>query len=158
MPGLAWSILHQMLVLPCSREGAPLRRWRRKVLRLSGRVRHVAAAWQRHSSGGSHCGLRHTGGGVSRVGIAKSFIEFPFLSPSPRLESLWVFDHIPDEIDASVAAARDGAFARGYKPAGHRRLVQIDKKEANTMDIVVLGIGILLFALSFAYIKACDIL
>jgi len=26
------------------------------------------------------------------------------------------------------------------------------------MDIVVLGIGILFFALSFAYIKACDIL
>jgi hypothetical protein len=27
-----------------------------------------------------------------------------------------------------------------------------------TMDIVVLGIGILFFAMSFAYIKACDIL
>jgi len=26
------------------------------------------------------------------------------------------------------------------------------------MDIVVLGIGVLFFALSFAYIKACDIL
>jgi hypothetical protein len=33
-----------------------------------------------------------------------------------------------------------------------------DASEENTMDVIVIGIGILFFALSFAYIKACDIL
>ena len=33
---------------------------------------------------------------------------------------------------------------------------QYPKKETPTMDIIVLGIGLLFFALSFAYIKACD--
>lgn len=39
-----------------------------------------------------------------------------------------------------------------------RSKVEDQKQGTSTMDIVVLGIGILFFALSFAYIKACDIL
>ncbi|ESY79138.1 hypothetical protein X740_18770 [Mesorhizobium sp. LNHC221B00] len=38
------------------------------------------------------------------------------------------------------------------------RKVEKWKQGINAMDIVVLGIGILFFVLSFAYIKACDIL
>ena len=36
------------------------------------------------------------------------------------------------------------------------KAVQNGNKEQVTMDIVVLGIGVLFFALSFAYTNACD--
>jgi hypothetical protein len=44
---------------------------------------------------------------------------------------------------------------RVFDPAGLGRAARA-KKEAHAMDIIVLGIGILFFVLSFAYIKACD--
>jgi hypothetical protein len=46
-------------------------------------------------------------------------------------------------------------FSRDFRPAIRRRT---DKTKIRTsaMDIVVLGIGVLFFALFFAYIKACD--
>lgn len=33
-----------------------------------------------------------------------------------------------------------------------------NEQGTHAMDIIVIGIGVLFFALSFAYIKACDIL
>jgi len=52
----------------------------------------------------------------------------------------------------------DGPFSGYCEPFHQGRKVQKQTQGTNTMDIVVLGIGILFFALSFAYIKACDIL
>ncbi|TJU97959.1 MAG: hypothetical protein E5Y12_24395 [Mesorhizobium sp.] len=99
---------------------------------------------------------------VSRVQPRpKTFIKFLFLSTSRRLEPLWRSGPYSISSKTSDAVTNRGAARRFHVIANllsSGRKVEKWKQGINAMDIVVLGIGILFFVLSFAYIKACDIL
>ncbi|RUX73701.1 hypothetical protein EN925_27225 [Mesorhizobium sp. M7A.F.Ca.US.006.04.2.1] len=95
--------------------------------------------------------------GVLGRARAKIFMKFLFLSTAPRLEPLWRSGPYSPHTAGSVVKDATGHFRyiakSPVKFAKYKRTTGI-----NTMDIAVIGIGILFFALCFAYIKACDAL
>ncbi|RUU11507.1 hypothetical protein EOD23_10315 [Mesorhizobium sp. USDA-HM6] len=88
---------------------------------------------------------------------AKTPIKFLYLSSLLRLEPLWrsgpyftpkrSFDRRHRQGDVRSHAVFDLARCRRKSQAKARNAI---------MDLIVLGIGILFFALSLAYVKACD--
>jgi hypothetical protein len=87
-------------------------------------------------------------------------IGFLYLSPSPRLEPLWPLEpYSARQIGSDHRRQRDGrsrlncgVISQSVDEAAHKKT----KVRSQAMDVVVLGIGILSFALLFAYIKACE--
>ncbi|TRC92938.1 hypothetical protein FJV76_30865 [Mesorhizobium sp. WSM4303] len=91
---------------------------------------------------------------------AQIFIGILYLSPRPRLEPLWPSG--PYSSQAKRSGRRDrsrygGSFSWNFWLASSWRQIQAEAR-TNTMDIVVIGIDVLFFALSLAYIRACDAL
>ncbi|TPM25578.1 hypothetical protein FJ967_32535 [Mesorhizobium sp. B2-3-4] len=83
-------------------------------------------------------------------------MKFLFLCAPRRLEPLWRSG--PYSRHKDLDAADDGyaaALSRYCEPFWERRKVQ-SAQGAGKMDVVVVGIGVLFFALSLAYVKACD--
>jgi hypothetical protein len=95
---------------------------------------------------------------------AKTFIKFLFLFAPRRLEPLWrsgPYSPLRKHIRyrrKSATGRFQGIATLSIKGAKYKTQSTKADTRNNTMDIVVLGIGILFFVLSFAYIKACDIL
>ncbi|RWB01940.1 MAG: hypothetical protein EOQ39_15655 [Mesorhizobium sp.] len=85
-------------------------------------------------------------------------MKFLFLSTAPRLEPLWrsgpySFQKIQPVPSPKMRRDFRDIANSPVKSAKYKR-----KKGINTMDMAVIGIGILFFALCFAYIKSCDAL
>jgi hypothetical protein len=85
-------------------------------------------------------------------------MRFLFLSFPPRLEPLWPSGPYSAASKRHQRRHLQGtaeflAWMRPLLAAGRKDQRNKGKRE---MDIIVIGIGIFFFVLSFAYIKACD--
>ncbi|MBB6413216.1 hypothetical protein [Mesorhizobium sangaii] len=98
---------------------------------------------------------------------AQIFIKFLFLSFPPRLEPLWRSGpysalskswRVTPEVWRAAFYAIADLFTQSPTCLWQalRWKVEGPKQGTSTMDIVVLGIGILFFGLFFVYVKACD--
>jgi hypothetical protein len=90
-------------------------------------------------------------------GSAKTFIEFLYLFIPPRLEPLWRSGPYFTSSKSFERRRRQGGarLLRGFWACllllGNRMKIR-----SASMDIIVLGMEILFFVLSLAYIKVCD--